>query len=155
MKITYRPILIGATLLTFVTSITADATSRRLKKVDGKLVAVERTSGKTNINLTCDGANYFVLAQTFNNQDPKFYVAVNFGQGEKKTRIAISDELNDMIQSEHKVQEAKYGCLSGGGGLGMHIPSLDESTDLFIQISEQGRVFQGFNETGYIILGEE
>jgi len=134
----------------------AFATGTKVELVDGKIVSKEYKPSKISFHKSCANANYTLKAQSFNNKSPVFYVKVRFGADKNLTTIYVGDEISSKLKESHIIDSADYGCLNDNGGLGIHIPSTNqEHSDLFLQISGEGRVFQNFDQTGYTITKTE
>jgi len=137
-------------------AIEAHATNTKLEKVDGKYAVKDIKPTRTNLRLRCSNAKYTLKAQSFNNKMPSFFVKVRFGEDKNVTTVYLSEEISSYLKSSHLIENATYGCLTNSGGLGIHIPSSNNHhSDVFLQISSQGRVFQNFDQTGYTIAKSE
>lgn len=132
------------------------ATSTKVEKVEGKYVVKNVKPTRTNLRMKCGNAKYTLKAQSFDNKMPSFYIKVKFGEDKNLTTVYLSEEISSNLEDSHLIENATYGCLTNSGGLGIHIPSFNnDHSDVFLQISSQGRVFQNFDQTGYTIEKSE
>lgn len=154
MKI-FKIKVVAVTLVFFSTSVFAlqsFATSTKVEKVDGRFITKVVKPKKINLRTTCANAKYTLKAQSFKNKPPVFFVKVRFGTDKNITTVVLAEEISSKLKGSHFIENASYGCLNDMGGLGIHIPSMtEEHSDLFLQISGEGRIFKNFNQTGYSI----
>lgn len=154
MKI-YKINFLGIALAFFLSSTLSSksfATSTKLEKVNGELVVKVTKPQRTSLRKTCASAKYTLKAQSFENKPPTFFVKVRLGTGKNTTTVYLAEVISSKLESSHLIENAKYGCLNDRGGLGIHIPSInDKHADLFLQVSNEGRVFKNFDQTGYTL----
>jgi len=122
---------------------------------DGKIYAVAKpASGRFSAN--CENLKVNLLAQQVTDQKPSLIATVIIQNGDDKRALRLIDELKDHIDENHSIINMRFGCLSGNGGAGIILESINAETEnVFIQIDKYGRVFKGFNQTGYTLIEPE
>lgn len=149
-------VIITVFFSTSVLALQSFATSTKVQKVDGKFVTKVTNPKKVNLHTVCANAKYTLKAQSFKNKPPVFFGKVKFGTDKNITTVYLDEEISSKLKSSHFIENANYGCLNDMGGLGIHIPSTtEEHSDLFLQISSEGRIFENFDQTGYSITNSE
>jgi len=68
----------------------------------------------------------FFLSSTLSSKSFAFFVKVRLGTGKNTTTVYLAEVISSKLESSHLIENAKYGCLNDRGGLGIHIPSIND-----------------------------
>jgi len=106
------------------------------------------------MQIDCDSSKLLAISETVSSGSPIFSAVFFTLHGGTMSTIDLTDQFRDLISENYDIKGIELGCLEEKHGHGIKVPNRNPVAEpLHIQITTEGRVFEGYDHAGYHMLG--
>lgn len=137
-------------------TIQANATSTKVKIIDGVAYVDESSNSSKFETFMCNETKFSVFSYDLEGSQPDIILTAGNPTVGPSSFVRLIEEIRKLLSNQHTVAGMEIGCMTDDGGLGMIITSLSADIEAqYIQVTNEGRVISGFNKTGHNIIQKD